>query len=64
MTRLGRLLVLIAATGFPLAAQQPPSAAFEVVSVKPRTSDDGRWTLTMQPGEPADSGLIGDLVAV
>ena len=50
MTRLGRLLVLIAATGFPLAAQQPPSAAFEVVSVKPRTSDDGRWTLTMQPG--------------
>lgn len=50
MTRLGRLLVLIAATGFPLAAQQPPSAAFEVVSVNPHTSDDGRWTLTMQPG--------------
>jgi uncharacterized protein (TIGR03435 family) len=50
MTRLGLLLFLITATCLSLAAQQPPSAAFEVVSVKPHTSDDGRMMATMQPG--------------
>src|SRR5688572_942436 len=33
MTRLGRLLILIAATGLPLAAQQP-APAFDVASIK------------------------------
>jgi uncharacterized protein (TIGR03435 family) len=40
MTRLGPLLllVLIAAVGVPLAAQQPAPAAFEVASIKPNTN--------------------------
>ena len=50
MTRLGLLLVLIAvvATCPPLAAQQP-TLAFEVVSVKPHTSDDGRLMMVERP---------------
>ena len=42
--------VLCALGGGVGIAQQPPTAAFEVVSVKPHTSDDGRWMATMQPG--------------
>jgi uncharacterized protein (TIGR03435 family) len=44
MTRLGLLVVLIAATGLPLAAQQQ-AAAFEVASVK--RNNDGGGTTTM-----------------
>src|SRR5688572_19700076 len=39
MTRLGLLVVLIAAIGLPLAAQQS-ATAFEVASVRPNTSGD------------------------
>jgi uncharacterized protein (TIGR03435 family) len=34
----------------PLSAQTPPSAAFEVASVKPNKGGDGRVMLGMQPG--------------
>ena len=37
MARLGPLLILIAATGLPLGAQQP-APAFEVASIKPNTN--------------------------
>ena len=37
MTRLGLLLILIVATGLPLAAQQP-APTFEVASIKPNTN--------------------------
>ena len=49
MNRLALTLIMIAATGFLVAARQQ-APAFEVVSVKPHTSGDGRWTMTMQPG--------------
>ena len=42
--------VLCLLSGVVSSAQQPSTAAFEVVSVKPHTSDDGRWMATMQPG--------------
>jgi len=41
--------VLCALGGVVSSAQQPSTAAFEVVSVKPHTSIDGRMMATMQP---------------
>ena len=49
MLRLAWILVAVCAVLVPLAAQQA-APAFEVVSVKPHTSDDGRLMMVMQPG--------------
>lgn len=43
------ILGAVCAVLVPLAAQQA-APAFDVVSVKPHTSDDGRMMMTMQPG--------------
>ena len=44
------LCIAVLSTLTVAGAAQQPSPAFEVVSVKPHTSDDGRWMMTMQPG--------------
>src|SRR6187431_3483747 len=45
-----RFAVLFLCAFTAAVAAQQPAPAFEVVSVKPHTSGDGRWMMTMQPG--------------
>lgn len=49
MTRLGSLLLLIAAIGFPLTARQS-APAFEVASIKPNNSGSPRSGTSIPPG--------------
>jgi uncharacterized protein (TIGR03435 family) len=63
MTRLGLLLILIAATGLSLAAQQP-APAFEVASIKPNRSATTAWTMGCATGTAAGNIPAGRCVGV